>query len=41
MRHWREKIQNAELFAEHLTNTFQPHLRQTKDEYIPKLTTGI
>jgi hypothetical protein len=33
----RDNIQKAKLFAEHLANTFQPHLRQTADEYFPKI----
>ena len=32
----RDNIQKAKLFAEHLANTFQPHLRQTADEYLSK-----
>ena len=34
----RESAQKAELFAQYLASTFQPHLRQTADEYIPPIS---
>jgi hypothetical protein len=38
VRTWaRDNIQKAKLFAEHLANTFQLHIRQTADEYLPKI----
>lgn len=30
----RDNAQKAQLFAAYLANTFQPHVRQTADEYV-------